>query len=97
MKDHFADFPVMPGVLLLESLRQAAGRLLEMSDPKGGAVYRLVEAEEVKFGQFVKPGNNIKLFVRLVQDKTFEGRIDLMKDQVSTGKALSARFSLERA
>ena len=102
LKDHFAGFPVMPGVLLLESLRQAAAALLADSSQNGGGFFRLAEVEEVKFGQFVRPGNRLKLFVRLVPSKntslaaSFEGRIHLMQGQVEAGKALSAKFSLGR-
>ena len=104
LKDHFAGFPVMPGVMLLESLKQAAARLLMESGHGNEAFFRLTEARDLKFGQFVKPGNTVRLFVRLVgvpqngngASATFEGRMDLMRDEVPAGKALSAGFSLAR-
>ena len=76
LKDHFADFPVMPGVLQLESLKQAASRLL------GGPECRFEKIHSVKYGQFVKPGQRLKVWVRLVNREgrraRFEGRIDLV-------------------
>ena len=99
MKDHFSEFPVMPGVLLLEVLKQAACVLL--AQPGGGngsSLYRLAEAGAVKFGKFVRPGSTLKAFVRLVRkEKTaycFEGRLDLVREGSPQGKALSAEFRL---
>ena len=102
LKDHFGDFPVMPGVLLLESLRQAAARLLTVGEPQNKAHYRLAWAEEVKFGQFVKPGSRLLIDVkRAGQDGSgvvFEGRIDLLP--AGSGgqkiKALTARLALSK-
>ena len=96
LKDHFKNFPVMPGVLLLEMARQAAGRLLQLSNGSGEKNYRLVSAEEVRFGQFVRPGSQLKVSVRLLKREAgtnqFEGRIDLMN--APFGKALSATLAM---
>lgn len=94
--DHFEGFPVMPGVLLLESLKQAAQALLGRSE--NGFSYRLSEVHEVKFGQFVKPGSRIRLSVRLTgregNRSEFEGRAHLMDGETPGPKALQAAFSL---
>lgn len=94
LKDHFRDFPVMPGVLMLESLKQAASELLTASFDRDRTSYRLVSVEEAKFGQFVKPGNTLKLSVKLLRTERsayfFDGRADL----VSGGRAISAAFCL---
>ena len=96
LEDHFKDFPVMPGVLLLEMVKQAAGSLLQLSDGSSKKNYRLVGAEEVRFGQFVKPGSQLKILVRLLKREAksdlFDGRIDLMSPP--SGKALSAALVL---
>ena len=94
LQDHFEGFPVMPGVLLLESLKQAASRLVALSGGTPPPFFRLAKAEEVKFGQFVRPGSLLKIFVRKLKEEGrfvfFEGRIDLEKR-----KALSANLVLE--
>ncbi len=96
LEDHFKSFPVMPGVLLLEMVKQAAGSLLRLLDRSGKKCYRLAAAEEVRFGQFVKPGSQLKISVRLLkreaQTDLFDGRIDLMSPPF--GKALSATLAL---
>ena len=96
LKDHFKDFPVMPGVLLLEMAGQAAVRLLQLSSGSPGKTYRLTGATEVRFGQFVKPGSQLKVLVRLLKREVgtdqFDGRIDLMNPPF--GKALSATLAM---
>lgn len=98
LKDHFDGFPVMPGVLLLESLRQAASSLLVLSGDFEETFYRFAQVEAVKFGQFVKPGSVLKLWVHFVKKEKnelfFDGRIDLVSGGISSGKALTANFSL---
>ena len=95
--DHFEGFPVMPGVLLLESLKQAAVRLLDAS-LKDEKLYRLTKVPSVKFGQFVRPGSRLRISVDWVGEKEgrmdFKGRINLMNGNIEGPKALQAVFSL---
>lgn len=97
LKDHFENFPVMPGVLQLETVKQAALKLLELSEGKKSK-YRLLEATNIRYGQFVKPGNQLKIFVRFLGKKdsafVFDGRIDLLENGIPKGKALVAEFLL---
>jgi 3-hydroxymyristoyl/3-hydroxydecanoyl-(acyl carrier protein) dehydratase len=99
LQDHFENFPVMPGVLLLESLKQAATLLLGGWQNSDNTHFRLDEVQEVKFGQFVKPGSLLRIFARLVEKKghraSLEGRMDLVGESGSPiGRALTASFSL---
>lgn len=96
LKDHFPGFPIMPGVLLLESLKQAGSELLRQTS--GSGPHRLVDVQAAKFGQFVKPGTQLKLFVQLVRFENaradFEGRVDWLDGLGGSGKAISANFAL---
>ncbi len=96
LKDHFNGFPVMPGVLVFEALKQAAALLLRDSGVVGPH-FRLSEAEDLKFGRFVRPGNRLSIFAHLLKKEDagyfFEGRIDLA-DQGEVRKALTAHFTL---
>ena len=100
LKDHFEGFPVMPGVLLLETLIQAASELLVVSEGRRGDFFRLVSAEEVKFGQFIRPESELKIFVRLLKKedpfRSFEGRIDWVSGLEDSffRKALTAQVTL---
>ena len=81
----------------MEALRQAASRLLDSgsAEPKD---YRLAGIGSVKYGQFVKPHSRLKIFVRQVRKEAgvcfFEGRIDLVENEIPTGRAVLADFSL---
>lgn len=90
----------MPGVLQLEALKQAAVRLLCESDDVPAQAYRLAEARDVRFGQFVRPGSRLKIVVRLTGRKGARasclGRMDLMREGVPAGRSLSADLELER-
>ena len=99
LQDHFEGFPVMPGVLLLESLKQAASLILGGWKGADNDVFRFDEVQEVKFGQFVRPGGLLRLTAQVAKRKGarvfFEGRMDLMGEHnVSLGRALTASFSL---
>ena len=95
--DHFDGFPVMPGVLLLESLKQAACALLA-DGSKNGSFYRLQAVHEVKFGQFVKPGSRFEIKVRRIRNEgdriDFEGRARLIEAEAPGARVLQAEFSL---
>ena len=64
---HFPGMPVMPGVLLLESMAQACGVLahvaLATSDDVGG-IYYLVKVDNAKFNRKVVPGDQVLLEVK---------------------------------
>jgi 3-hydroxyacyl-[acyl-carrier-protein] dehydratase len=99
LKDHFEGFPVMPGVLLLESLKQAASLVVGGWEKSESSDFRIAEVQVVKFGQFVKPGSLLRIMARLTKKEAgrvyFDGRMDLMGEHnVPLGRALSASFAL---
>ena len=100
LQDHSEGFPVMPGVLMLEALRQAASHLLALSGDGQEPYYRLLRAEDIRFGQFVKPGSRLKLLVRVAVEsgageKQIDGRIELLSPVGGkTERALKARMTL---
>ena len=99
LRDHFEGFPVMPGVLMLESLKQASSLMLGGWAKAENSDFRFSEVQEIKFGQFVRPGDLLRIASSVVKkegQKVFlEGRMDRMGEHnVSLGRALSASFSL---
>jgi len=91
LRDHFPLFPVMPGVLMLEALFQAACWLIRVSDDYQCALLTLQEAKNVKFADFVEPGQSLEIRVEIIKNEA--DRVSLkgvgMKGSVT---AVSARL-----
>lgn len=66
LQDHFAGFPVLPGVLMVESIVHAARRLLQPRVP--GKRLVLGSVRGLKYGSFVKPGDSLRVEVVLNKD-----------------------------
>ena len=56
LQDHFPSYPVLPGVMMLEALTQASAWLIRASEDFAHSVVELKEARNVKYGNFVEPG-----------------------------------------
>jgi len=61
LADHFPDFPVLPGVMMLEALVQTAATLVRVTNNFEQSMVILQEARNVKYKSFVKPGNLLTL------------------------------------
>lgn len=72
LQDHFPTFPVLPGVLMVETMVQAARRLLA-----GRGEPRLVlgEIKTVKFASFVRPGEALMVEVTLAGTQESGGHL----------------------
>jgi 3-hydroxyacyl-[acyl-carrier-protein] dehydratase len=65
LADHFPTFPVMPGVLMLETLVEAGAWLLRLTSDFQHSVIVLREAKNVKYGAFMEPGRQMQVTVEL--------------------------------
>ncbi len=65
--DHFPRFPVMPGVMMLEALHQAAIWLIRVSDDFRSPLVLLREVRGVKFGDFLVPGETLKITAEVIK------------------------------
>ena len=86
---HFPRFPVLPGVLILGSLAELAGVLLQK---RTGRPWRMARAEQVRFRHFVQPGDQMDLSVD-VKDFTettavFSASVSVDGKPVSTARKL---------
>lgn len=64
---HFPEYPVMPGVLILEALAQlGAIAILSMEEHKGKLGF-LVGADKVKWRKQVVPGDRLDLHIEIIK------------------------------
>ena len=69
LQDHFPNFPVMPGVLMLEALTQASAWLIRVSEDFAHSIVVLKEARNVKYARFVQPGQTLHIVSEIVQEE----------------------------
>jgi len=93
LADHFPTFPVLPGVMMLEALTQAAGWLLHHRNDFRCSMAVLKEARNVKYGRFVAPGGSLKLEVEL-NKATEAGASFKASGTVEGAQAVQARIEV---
>ncbi|MFC6670036.1 3-hydroxyacyl-ACP dehydratase FabZ [Marinobacterium aestuariivivens] len=94
---HFPDHPVMPGVLIVEAMAQAAGILgFKTMDkkPQDGSIYYFVGADDLRFKRPVVPGDQLRLEARKISERRgiwkFDVRATVDGDVVSSATILCA-------
>jgi 3-hydroxyacyl-[acyl-carrier-protein] dehydratase len=76
---HFPDFPVMPGVLIVEAMAQTAGVQVLASIPdRASKLVLLVAIESARFRRPVVPGDTLRMEMAVIKRKAsvakFAGR-----------------------
>ena len=94
---HFPDHPVMPGVLVIEAMAQAAGILgFKTMDktPQDGSIYYFVGSDKLRFKRPVVPGDKLQLDAAIVSEKRgiwkFECRASVDGQLVASATILCA-------
>jgi len=95
LADHFPTFPVMPGVLMLETLVEAGAWLLRLSEDYAHSVIVLREAKNVKYGNFMEPGKQMLITVEMVE-KTADQAVFKGKAEMDGNSTVAARITLAR-
>ena len=95
LADHFPRFPVMPGVMMLEAMFQASAWLVRKSEDFAHSMVVLREARNVKFSNFVEPGQVLVVEATILKQN--EKTTTLKAEASVEGKtAVNARLVLRR-
>lgn len=89
---HFPGHPVMPGVLQLEAMAQAAGILLLRMSSSEGKVAFFMSADKVKFRRPVVPGDQLKITAKL--DKVRGNKLATANVECQVGEKVVSSASL---
>lgn len=76
---HFPDYPVMPGVLVVEALAQVGAVALLGTEKNKGKIGFLAGIDKCRFKKQVQPGDQLKLDVEITR----------MKGPIGKGKGLA--------
>lgn len=76
---HFPDYPVMPGVLILEALAQVGAIAVLGMEQNKGKIGFLAGVDKCRFKRQVKPGDQLKLEVEIIR----------IKGPIGKGKAIA--------
>ena len=95
LADHFPRFPVMPGVLMLESMTQAAAWTIRLGEDFAHSMVVLRAARNVKYGAFVEPGRVLTVTAQILSQ---DEKTTTIKASGTVGDrtSLTARLVLER-
>lgn len=94
---HFPGEPVMPGVLMVEALAQAAGVLAYLSEENTykDHLFYLAAIENAKFRRMIVPGDTLKLIVNFKACKNrfvkVEGKVYVEDQLACSAELMSAK------
>ena len=99
---HFPGKPIMPGVLIIEALAQAAGVLgfkSQEKKPKDGYLYYFVGADNVRLRRPVVPGDQLRLEATIITNRRglykFSTRASVDDELVGTMTILCAERKMD--
>ncbi len=96
LQGHFPGNPIMPGVLSIEALAQAAGILTRLSHPERSSLTLLTELSEVRFRRPIVPGDCLHLHVNYVKARKgffwFEAKA-IVEGDIASSAQITAKLS----
>ena len=95
LADHFPCFPVMPGVMMLEAMTQAAAWTIRLGEDFAHSIVVLRSARNVKYGDFVEPGRVLTVTAEVLSQDETTTKVKA-SGTVGGRTSLTARLVLER-
>ena len=105
LQDHFPTFPVLPGVLMIEAMVQAARTLMNGRADAPASPLVLGQVRAMKYGTFVPPGSTLVVTVKLRSEPSPEQPVEFDGSAMVLGpgetgegqRAAAGRFELREA
>jgi 3-hydroxyacyl-[acyl-carrier-protein] dehydratase len=95
LADHFPRFPVLPGVLMLEAMTQAAAWTIRLGEDFTHSIVVLRSARNVKYGDFVEPGRSLTVRAEVLSQDETTTRVKA-SGSIGDRTSVTARLVLER-
>lgn len=91
VQGHYPDFPLVPGVILVESCCQAGAVLVaqRLQNANSDRVPVLTRVDNAKFKQMVRPGNEVLLEAEVVEEVS---QAIYLKGKVKLGEKVALSF-----
>ncbi len=64
---HFPDYPIVPGVIIIETLAQCGGAGIRQSGILGDSLFFLASVEKAKFRKEIRPGTTVRLEIENIK------------------------------
>ena len=95
LADHFPQFPVMPGVFMLEAMTQAAAWTIRLGEDFAHAIVVLRAARNVKYGDFLEPGRLLTVTAEVVDQNETTTKVKA-SGSIDGRTSLTAKLVIER-
>jgi 3-hydroxyacyl-[acyl-carrier-protein] dehydratase len=91
LRGHFPDYPVMPGVLIVEALAQTGAVLVMYDQANAGMLPFFARIDNCRFRQQVRPGDTLRLEVEVT---SFRGPVGKAHGRALVGTTLACEADL---